>query len=233
MYQQIVLPNYNIPYVGGLCEGFVEGTVGQATLPTPKNPMTYGVWANAVDPVRLGETAAWNINYGGGNHPGEQPPKGLRVPVFFKLGSTPAGHVAIELEDGRIATTPQPGWHPTAGIYPNRKSMIDDYARHNNGCTYLGWSEYIGKLKIVTKGDYMEKPTGEQIDATINYLHWATFGKAPAQDVFKSWKGLLKENYVEGLQKIFQSNDTSPEALKNKPSGGSVYEKVEVYRKVS
>lgn len=58
MLTQLVTPDYNIPYVGGLCEGFVEGTAKQATLPTPSHPTTYGVWANAVAPVKPGETAA-------------------------------------------------------------------------------------------------------------------------------------------------------------------------------
>lgn len=31
--QQTYLPNPNIPYYGGYCEGYVEGTAGQATLP--------------------------------------------------------------------------------------------------------------------------------------------------------------------------------------------------------
>lgn len=148
-YTQLITPNYNIPYVGGLCEGFSEGTVGQASLPTPQNPMTYGVWNNAVHPVNPGETGAWDQNYGNGNHPNELPPPGLRVPVFFELGSTPAGHVALMLEDGRVACSAQAGYHSTPYIYPNLDALIEDYAKANGGCTYLGWSEYIGKLKIV------------------------------------------------------------------------------------
>ena len=144
---QLILPNYKIPYVGGLCEGYVEGTVGQATLPTPSSPTTYGVFPSA--------TAAWKANFDGGNHPGELPPPGLRMAVYFTLGSTPAGHTAIQLEDGRIATTPKAGYHANPGIYPSLQAMIDDYAKHNNGCTYLGWSECIGKLRII--GEDMDK----------------------------------------------------------------------------
>lgn len=172
MYNQLITPNYNIPYVGGLCEGFVEGTVGQASAPYLVNGQwtTKGVWRNAVGPVNPGETAAWQQNYGNGNHPGETPPQGVHVPVFFSLGSTPAGHVALQLADGRVASSTQSDWHPTAYIHPNIDDLIRVYAKANGGCTYLGWSEYIGKSKIV-EGVIMPN-SGDVINVyqTINHI---------------------------------------------------------------
>jgi len=137
MYRQLIQPNYNIPYTGGLCEKFIENTVGRT-----------GIFSSA--------TAAWNANIG--NH-AELPPKGLRVPVFFKLGSTPYGHVALMLEDGRVASSTLEGNHKTAYIHPNLQDLINVYSRNNKGCTYLGWSEYIGKLKVV--GDDMTIQSNE------------------------------------------------------------------------
>jgi len=154
--QQSVLPDYDIPYVGGLCEGFVEGTVGQATLPTPSNPTTFGVYPSA--------TAAWKAN--NGNHPNEPLPRGLRGAVYFKLGNNPNDHVAIQLEDGRVASSTQAGYHSTAYIHPNIEDLMRIYAKANGSCTYLGWSEWIGKVKVI------EENTMENVDLTTFRITW-------------------------------------------------------------
>lgn len=150
--EQLITPNYNIAYTGGECERFVENTTGQQ-----------GVWGAAVHPIPSQGiyTGAWDENYGGGNHPGELSPTGFYVAVYFELGSTPAGHVAIMLPDGRVASSTQSGYHTTAYIHPNLQDLIDIYAKYNDGCTYLGWSEYIGKLQVV-KGENM--PTISQAE---------------------------------------------------------------------
>jgi hypothetical protein len=148
-YIQVKKPNYNIPYVGGFCEGYVEGTVGEATIPTPKEPVTFGVFKSA--------SGAWaNLK---GKHPGEQPPKGVSVALYFTLGSTPAGHTAIWLGDGRVASSSQGGYHTSPAIHPSLQNLIDVYAAYNQGCTYLGWSEYIGNVQVVKKGEDVEKVT--------------------------------------------------------------------------
>jgi hypothetical protein len=172
MYRQILDANWRIPYVGTWCEGYVEGCWGQATLPTINNQRTSGVYGNAVSPVNPGETGKWVANPGNGNHPGELPPAGVTVPVYFSLGSTRAGHTAVALSDEQIACSAQPGFHEQGFIYPNLQSMIDDYAKYNNGCTYLGWSEYVGNIKVVELinqgGEEMTAITPAQVDS--NYL---------------------------------------------------------------
>lgn len=59
------------------------------------------------------------------------------------------------------------------------------------------------------------KATDAQIDATISYIHYAYFGTPAPDAVFQSWRGLLKNNYVEGLQTILTNTDPNPGALKN------------------
>lgn len=147
--EQLITPNYNIGYTGGKCERYSENTTGQS-----------GVWGAAVHPIPSQQiyTGAWDSNYGNGNHPGELPPVGFSVPVYFELGSTPAGHVAIILPDGRVASSSQEGYHSTPYIYPNLNALIADYAKYNNGCTYLGWSEYIGKIQVVSGEEIMNDP---------------------------------------------------------------------------
>ncbi len=135
--------NWRIPYVGGWCEGYVEGAWGQATKPTVSNQTTSGVHASAM--------SAWNA--GRGNHPNEAPPKGKTVPVFFSLGSTPLGHVAIHMDDGMVASTTQAGFHTQGYLHPNLNHLINLYAQYNKGCTYLGWSEWVGNLKVLVWED--------------------------------------------------------------------------------
>lgn len=192
---QLVTPDYNIPYAGGLCEGFVEGTVGQATLPARDkngNWQTYGPFPTAI--------AKWEA--GLGNHPGEQPPSGVRVPLYFTLGSTPDGHTALQLEDGRVASSTQPGYHTTAYIHPSLEDLIDMYAEYNNGCTYLGWSEYIGKLRVI-EGEDMP---GNADSYTVQALSEAILGRTAEGD--KN----LENNIGRPVNDVIDTIRTYPEA---------------------
>lgn len=154
MWQQSYPVDEQKPYVGGLCEGYVEGTAGEATLPTQTNRNTNGVFPSAA--------AAWKANYGNGNHTGEMPPDGVKVAVHFSLKNNPYDHVAMSLGDGRIASSTQAGFHDKPYVHPSMKDLINVYTRAQGGCTYLGWSEYIGRRRVTTKGEDM-KATKEQL----------------------------------------------------------------------
>ena len=117
-------------YEGGWCLKFVQDAFG-----------TDHPYATALD--------AWNNNYGGGNHPNELPPAGKTVPVYFSLGNVPAGHVAISLDDGMVASSTQGGIHSTPYFHQNLDNLIWVYGKYNGGCTYLGWSEYVGTYHVV------------------------------------------------------------------------------------
>jgi len=130
--------NWRIPYVGGWCEGYVEGAWGQATKPTASNQSTSGVYASAM--------AAWNAEP---NKHYDLPPKGKTVPVYFSLGSTSYGHVAISLDDGMVASSTQAGFHTQGYLHPNLNHMINTYAPYNKGCTYLGWGEHVGRIRVI------------------------------------------------------------------------------------
>lgn len=191
MYEQVVLPTYNIPYTGGKCEKYVENTTGQT-----------GVWGAAVLPVPpYSYTGAWQENYNDWNHPGEQPPWGFRVPVFFSLGDNPEGHTGIWIGDGRIATTPKAGDHPTAYIYPSMQAMIDDYAKYNGGCIYLGWSEGIGKKQVVK-----EKDMGMSQDQVKLVILLGEHREATPEDV-QAWTG-------DDINKLMNQITVSPLWLK-------------------
>jgi hypothetical protein len=137
-WKQLKDANWKIPYVGSWCEGYVEGAWGQATKPTANNQTTSGVYGTA--------TAAWSAQP---NKHYDLPPKGKTVPVYFSLGSTTQGHVAISLDDGQVASSTQSGFHTQGYIHPNLNDLITVYGKYNKGCKYLGWGEYVGKIRVI------------------------------------------------------------------------------------
>lgn len=139
-YKQLKDANWKIPYTGGWCEGYVEGAWGQATLPSASNQSTSGVYNTAI--------AAWNAEPEISSH-AELPPVGKTVPVYFSLGNVPAGHVAISLDDGKVASSTQAGFHSQGYIHPNLQDLINMYGKYNGGCKYLGWGEHVGRIRVV------------------------------------------------------------------------------------
>jgi len=129
MWNQLRDANWKVSYVGGWCLKYVQDAFG-----------TDHPYPSAID--------AWNANYGNGNHPNEQPPS-KTVPVYFSLGNVPAGHVAISLDDHTVASSTQAGTHPSGFLHPNLQNLIDIYGKYNGGCTYLGWSEYVGTVHVL------------------------------------------------------------------------------------
>lgn len=177
--KQLKDANWRIPYVGGWCEGYVEGAWGFATLPTPSNPTTSGKYASA--------TAAWNAEP---NKHYDQPPMGITVPVYFSLGSTSYGHVAIRLDDGKVASSTQTGYHTQGYLHPNIQNMIDMYAKYNNGCTYLGWGEHVAGNQII-KEDNMRPITKTE----LYYTYYNIYGiHTPDEALLKD--GLLGKDYA-------------------------------------
>ena len=121
--------NWRIPATGGWCLQYVRQAFGQ--------------------PARYPDaTAAWNAN----DFPRRtgQPPAGITVPVYFSLGSTKQGHVAIRLDDLMVASSTKAGTHPRGYLHPNIQDLIKMYAKYNKGCTYLGWKEGMGTTRFVT-----------------------------------------------------------------------------------
>jgi hypothetical protein len=129
MWKQLRDCNWRIQYVGGWCLKFVQDAFG-----------TDHVYPDAM--------SAWNANVGGGNHV-SQPPVGKTVPVYFSLGNVPQGHIAICMDDGKVASSTQAGTHPQAYIHPNLNDLIAVYGKYNGGCAYLGWSEYVGTVHVI------------------------------------------------------------------------------------
>lgn len=129
-WNQLHDADMTVGYTGGWCLKYVQDAFH-----------TDHPFATALD--------AWNANVGNGNHANEEPPMGITVAVYFSLGNVPAGHVAIRLSDGWVASSTQPGTHPAPYYHRNLADLISVYGQYNGGCTYLGWSEYVGDTQVV------------------------------------------------------------------------------------
>ena len=128
-YKQLRDANWKVSAEGGWCLKYVQDAFG-----------TDHPYSSAID--------AWNNNYGNGNHT-SLPPVGKTVPVYFSLGNVWQGHVAISLDDGEVASSTKAGVQPQGYIHPNLNDLIAVYGKYNGGCTYLGWSEYVGTVHVV------------------------------------------------------------------------------------
>jgi hypothetical protein len=175
--EQLKTPNLNITYTGGMCLKAIEDAFGTAHLyPTA--------------------SASWAANEG--NHPNENPPTGVYVPIYFSLWKVPAGHIAISLPDGRVASSTQEGVHQGLYIHPNMKDLIMMYAKANGGCAYLGWSERLAGTPIVQGGTEM---TGQQIAAAIYAVLGGDNPNPPAQ-VLQDKGSFIDANGEAGLTQV-------------------------------
>jgi hypothetical protein len=182
-YTQTRDANWKVPYVGGWCLKYVQDAFG-----------TDHPYASAID--------AWNANFGGGNHPGELPPAGRTVGVYFSLGNVPAGHVAIYLDDGTVASSTQAGSHTQGFLHPNLQNLISVYGQYNGGCTYLGWSEFVGTVRVVTPIQPVSQPSqgGEDMidQGTLTQLFQLILGREPDAGAVSHYVGHYSTSFVVG-----------------------------------
>jgi hypothetical protein len=147
-YIQLKDANWKVGYLGGWCEGYVSMAWGYSSFTYDKNGNVIGTYSNGKGAAGYVSAAAhWIAKKG--NHPGELPPVGITVPVFFKLGNVPEGHIAIMLDDRYVASSTQAGYHTQGYLHKNIDDLISLYGKYNGGCTYLGWSEYVAGVQVV------------------------------------------------------------------------------------
>lgn len=129
---QLRNPNLNITYVGGFCLAAVRDAFG-------------------IDSKYTTAMEDWQS----GNQHKEAPPTGFAVPIYLSLGKEPAGHIAISLPDGRVASSTQAGTHQGLYIHPNLDDLVRVYAGANGGASYLGWSEEVNDVNVIEGGSSM------------------------------------------------------------------------------
>lgn len=128
--KQLIQPNTSVTYVGGLCLKAVQDAYG-TDHPYP--------------------TAIAQWNDGETQHQGS-PPQGVASPIFFTMAGEPSGHVAINLPDGRVASSSQPGTHKGLYIHKDINDLISFYSPVYK-LTYLGWKEVVGTQEVIGEED--------------------------------------------------------------------------------
>jgi len=129
--RQIVKPDTSVKALAGDCHRFAREVFG-----APRVPGLDSAWK------------AWNA--APGRHPGELPPKGVAVPLWFShygtYGDPPTygnwGHVIVQLTTGAFISS------PGSGYGSERFKTIAEVERYFNA-TYMGWSEGINGVRVV------------------------------------------------------------------------------------
>lgn len=187
MFTQLVTPSLNVKYEGGWCEQGAERTVG-----------IDGVYTSAMVACRA------NVMHTG------TPPKGFYVPIYLDLPNGPRdangtqGDVAIWCPDGTVAACAMAGNNTGLFKYPSLQAYIDDYSRNNNGANYLGWGEYIGKIKVI-QGDDMRAISKEEV--YWNYVLIA--GVIPTDAEVQAYVGQDYVTVTEQMKQYFANHHTA------------------------
>lgn len=208
MWKQLLSPNLAIEYTGGLCLKAVRQAFGI----NAKHATASDDWESS---KRLGKSHA------------EMAPKGFSVPVHFSLGDEPAGHIAIYLPDGRVASSTKSGTHQGLYIHPDIQDLIDIYARYHKSCTYLGWSEVVEDVAVITAqgGDTMLDELTVRRAVEGEYL--AHTGKLPPQSTIDQ-----KVNYCMSVGGFGQFFDDIHEIEVSEVQDPEVVEKAKKYDEI-
>ena len=125
-YQQLVVPDPDIPTKPGWCLQYVRQAFGAPVV----EPTATAGWFNAKR-----------------RHTGTDFPAGCWVPVWFELDTEPAGHVALLAPDGSVYSTTS----PTGNRATHHRSLADLYNAYApyNPLTWRGWTEDISGVRVV------------------------------------------------------------------------------------
>jgi hypothetical protein len=129
MTAQLITPNPNIWCEPGYCLMYVRQTFG-------------------LDGLYPTATAGWNAAQR--KHLDRDFPPGCYVPIWFRLGKEPRGHVALMTPNGSVFSTSDPT------NTPHHHPSLDHLLAYYSGLepTYLGWTEDIEGVAVVA-GDYI------------------------------------------------------------------------------
>lgn len=139
-YKQLKWANWQLPYTGGQCLNYVARAYGGPFSLKGRNLSTAESWWNTLPD----EAKRYGLV-----------PDGLEAPIFFRMEGEPAGHIAIRLADGTVASSSLYGVHNCAYHHPS----LDDMMRFYGGrLTYIGWSTAPFDSPIITEEEIVEVP---------------------------------------------------------------------------
>ena len=118
MTTQIITPNPNVSCTPGECLVYVQDTFG-------------------VGPKYLTAISAWQASTH--QHPDQNFPDNIWLPVWFTVSDNPDGHVALRQPDGSIWSASS----PTDTTPVHHASLADIESYYNGTLTYLGWTEDV------------------------------------------------------------------------------------------
>lgn len=98
-----------------------------------------------------------------------------------------------------MASSSYAGYHTAPLIYPNLQALINDYAKYNNGCTYLGWSEYIGRQQVVKENSVELIEDAPNWRARVSREFMAHWGRTFTEEEFQGMVGRTMLNLAEIL----------------------------------
>lgn len=130
---QKVTPNVNVSGHSGGCLAYVDDGVN----PPKRQPTAQVSWQYALDTKVA--------------HPGEEPPTGVWVPVYYSINNGPwagYGHVAWFYSDGQntVIYDSEFGCDNRIGPYSGGADLFNYMGWQ---MSYLGWSEMVDGLRIV------------------------------------------------------------------------------------
>lgn len=125
VYAQTISPNPQIQCRPGYCLVYVREAFGIAA----KYPTAQQGW-------EASSTKHQDANY----------PQNAWVPIWFALSDNPAGHVALRQPDGSVWSAS----HPTSTTPVHHDSLDEILAYYNGRLTYLGWTEDIEDVTVVS-----------------------------------------------------------------------------------
>lgn len=137
---QIITPNPSIDCSPGWCLMYVRETFG---IPA-KHPTASSGWDSS-------QYKHQDLHF----------PEGMWVPIWFSLANNPSGHVALRAPDGSVWSASHP-----IRTSPIRHSSIEDIITYyGNRLTYLGWTEDVEDVAVLSLDDVIPNADAVTIQA--------------------------------------------------------------------
>lgn len=131
-----------------------------------------------------GSTATHGWELAQRKHPGEIPPLGIAVPLWFAMAGEPAGHVVDWMPDGSIYSVSDLDYQ--FDYHPNLQNLLDYYG---GKLTLRGWSEDLNGFNVVEEKDM----TVTRLEVDVIYR--LTLGREPTKAVVDAAVG--KKEFAE------------------------------------
>lgn len=112
---------------------------------------------------------AWNASTAF-NHPNEQPPSDVSVVVYWTYveNGIQYGHIATFVPGRGVYTSPFNSLHG-AEWYASIQAMTDRIRKIDKNSVYLGWSEVLSNVKLVTAGGSMADTISADTDRILQH----------------------------------------------------------------